>query len=81
MYQETNQNMASLLRLTAETERVATTAQAVATQAENRAKEVNAHYQLIREELKLIDAKKTLKMRLTDRERAIWLLYGKPTKK
>lgn len=81
MYQENNQNMASLLRLIVESERAATTAQAVATQAATRAAEVNAHYHLIREQLKLINMKKTLKKKLSAREHAIWVLYGKPTKK
>lgn len=38
-------------------------------------------FEEIKEQLKRIESKKTLGIRLTKEERAIWLLYGVKTKK
>lgn len=47
-----------------------------AVQAKVCADEVSKTYSVIKEELKKIAAKRTLNYKLTEREAAIWTLYG-----
>ncbi len=50
-------------------------------EAQETAKLINEHFREIREGLKIVEAKKLLKIRLNAKERALWTLYGKKTKK
>lgn len=51
-----------------------------AVQAKMYADRVNKTYSKIQEELKKIAAKRTLGYKLTEREAAIWVLYGEVSK-
>ncbi len=81
MYEEKNKNMVKLIRMSAEADKVALDARRIASQAEKKATEITELYQGIRSELEVIKAKKLLKIRLAERERAVWILYGKETQK
>lgn len=81
MEQFKNSNMEILRKAAVEANRVSIDAHKAAHEAAENAGEICALINGIQGELNRISAKKTLKIRLTERERAIWTLFGKTTKR
>lgn len=79
-YVEQNREMADLLRASCAAGNAASKALDAAVQAKVYADRVDDMFHSIRAQLKEIRAKKELGIRLTQKERAIWTLYGEVTK-
>lgn len=79
-YVEQNQQMADLLRATCAAGDAATKALDAAVRAQMCADKIDDMFHSIRAQLKEIRAKKELGIRLSQKERAIWTLYGEASK-
>lgn len=75
-----NWNMNRLIAEAQEADKLSAEMHNAAHKAAERAGELHSNIVGLRSELKRIEAKRLLKLRLTARERAIWTLYGKETK-
>lgn len=75
-YVEENQQMADLLRASCAAGNAAAKALDAAVQAKMYADRVDGMFYSIRKQLDEIRAKKALGIKLTQKERAIWTLYG-----
>lgn len=75
-----NRDVKALLKASEAANTAAAQAFSAAVQAKMYANKVSKTYSNIQEELKRIEAKRTLGYKLTEREAAIWTLYGEAGK-